>query len=125
MVVDLEPLGGAGDGTRTGGGPVADRRRDVMEQRDSTFVPHVLPIVRGSTVDFPNRDLVLHNLFSLSGPTSFDLGRYRIEGIPPGRYRAVAWHERACPVREVVDIGTGRSTTVDFTVPLEEAHRGQ
>jgi plastocyanin len=51
--------------------------RARAEQRDERFVPHVVPVVRGSTVDFPNGDDVFHNVFSLSSTKSFDLGRYR------------------------------------------------
>jgi hypothetical protein len=47
-----------------------------MRQRGERFVPHVLPIVAGATVDFPNEDPVYHNVFSLSSARSFDLGRY-------------------------------------------------
>ena len=50
-----------------------------MAQHDERFVPHVLPVVQGATVDFPNEDDVYHNVFSLSaaaGPKGFDLGRY-------------------------------------------------
>jgi hypothetical protein len=48
----------------------------AMRQEDLTFVPHVLPIVRGGEVVFPNGDPVFHNVFSLSRAASFDLGRY-------------------------------------------------
>ena len=47
-----------------------------MDQRDQTFVPHVLAITVGTIVDFPNSDLTFHNVFSLSKTKSFDLGRY-------------------------------------------------
>lgn len=47
-----------------------------IDQRDETFVPHVLAIVAGTTVDFPNSDLTYHNVFSLSKTKTFDLGRY-------------------------------------------------
>jgi plastocyanin len=50
--------------------------RPRMDQRNETFVPHVLPIVVGTTVDFPNNDRTYHNVFSLSKTKSFDLGRY-------------------------------------------------
>jgi hypothetical protein len=50
--------------------------RATMDQRDQTFVPHVLAITVGSTVDFPNSDLTFHNVFSLSRTKAFDLGRY-------------------------------------------------
>lgn len=55
------------------------RRHGSMAQHDERFVPHVLPVVQGATVDFPNEDDVYHNVFSLSaaaGPKGFDLGRY-------------------------------------------------
>ena len=48
----------------------------VMDQRHETFVPHVLAITTGTTVDFPNSDRIYHNVFSLSKPSRFDLGRY-------------------------------------------------
>ena len=48
----------------------------TMDQRDQTFVPHVLAITAGTTVDFPNSDVTFHNVFSLSKTRPFDLGRY-------------------------------------------------
>jgi plastocyanin len=48
----------------------------TMDQRSETFVPHVLAITVGTTVDFPNSDVVFHNVFSLSKTRPFDLGRY-------------------------------------------------
>ncbi len=56
----------------------------VMDQRNETFVPHVLAIMTGTTVDFPNSDRFYHNVFSLSKPARFDLGRY-----PAGRFRSI------------------------------------
>jgi len=48
----------------------------VMDQRNETFVPHLLAITTGTTVDFPNSDRFYHNVFSFSKPKRFDLGRY-------------------------------------------------
>jgi plastocyanin len=48
----------------------------TVEQRDEQFVPHTVAVTRGSTVAFPNRDGFFHNVFSLSRPATFDLGRY-------------------------------------------------
>ena len=48
----------------------------VMDQRNETFVPHVLAVMIGTTVDFPNSDKFYHNVFSLSKTRRFDLGRY-------------------------------------------------
>lgn len=50
--------------------------RVSIEQKDEQFVPHTVAITRGSTVEFPNSDPFFHNVFSLSRPATFDLGRY-------------------------------------------------
>ena len=47
-----------------------------MDQRNETFVPHVLAIAAGAVVSFPNSDRFYHNVFSLSKVARFDLGRY-------------------------------------------------
>ena len=56
--------------------PEVEPQRATMDQRNETFVPHVLAITVGTTVDFPNSDNTYHNVFSLRGPRPFDLGRY-------------------------------------------------
>lgn len=48
----------------------------VVEQRNQAFVPHVLAVAVGTTVDFPNHDPVLHNVFSASPAKKFDVGMY-------------------------------------------------
>lgn len=53
-----------------------DPGRAVIDQRDETFVPHVLAVTVGAVVDFPNSDRTFHNVFSLSKVKRFDLGRY-------------------------------------------------
>jgi plastocyanin len=40
--------------------------RAVIDQRNERFVPHVLAVMVGTVVDFPNSDLTYHNVFSLS-----------------------------------------------------------
>lgn len=94
LAPDRRPdIGGLGMG---GGSESVDRRRSVvyletaprgafdtgegpharMDQRNEEFVPHVLAIVAGSWVDFPNDDHTYHNVFSLSKTNEFNLGRY-------------------------------------------------
>jgi plastocyanin len=58
----------------------------VLDQRNETFVPHLVAITTGTTVDFPNSDQIYHNVFSLSKTRSFDLGRYGA-----GRSRSVTF----------------------------------
>ena len=48
-----------------------------MSQKGMVFEPHILPVLRGSTVDFTNDDTVSHNVFAPPGSaTSFNLGIY-------------------------------------------------
>ena len=72
--------------------------RAVMDQRNETFVPHVLAITTGTTVDFPNSDRIYHNVFSLSKTHPFDLGRYAV-----GRSKSIRF-ERPGIVRVFCDI---------------------
>ena len=46
----------------------------IIETRNKAFSPRVLAVPRGSTVRFPNRDPILHNVFSVSRGNAFDLG---------------------------------------------------
>ena len=46
----------------------------TIETRDKQFSPRVLAVPRGSRVRFPNRDPILHNVFSVSRGNAFDLG---------------------------------------------------
>ena len=50
--------------------------RATITQKDEAFVPRVVAITKGSTIDFPNTDPFFHNVFSLSKGANFDLGRY-------------------------------------------------
>jgi len=60
------------EGPANGGGTT----RTTMNQQHEAFAPHVLGVAVGTTVDFPNGDPVLHNVFSTSPPKRFDLGMY-------------------------------------------------
>jgi plastocyanin len=58
-------------------GPTASPpTRAVVRQNREEFVPHLVAVTTGSTVEFPNDDLIFHNVFSLSRAATFDLGRY-------------------------------------------------
>jgi plastocyanin len=51
-------------------------RRVTIRQVNEEFIPHVVAVTTGSAVEFPNEDLIFHNVFSLSRAATFDLGRY-------------------------------------------------
>lgn len=44
----------------------------VLTQKNRKFIPHVLPIVAGSTVDFLNEDDELHTVHAWNGPGQFN-----------------------------------------------------
>jgi plastocyanin len=50
---------------------------EVVTQRDATFTPHVMPVVVGTQVTWPNYDDIFHNVFSVSDAKNFDLGLYK------------------------------------------------
>ncbi len=50
--------------------------REVVSMKSKTFTPHVVAVSAGTTVEFPNEDPILHNVFSVSGD-GFDLGLYK------------------------------------------------
>lgn len=60
----------------------APKQVALLNQRDETFEPRVLPIVEGQSVSFPNQDPIYHNVFSVSPLATFDLGQYKASDAP-------------------------------------------
>jgi plastocyanin len=90
----------------------SEERRARMVQRNERFEPHVLAVVAGTWVDFPNEDRTYHNVFSLSKAKEFNLGRYAV-----GRSQSVRF-ERPGIVRVFCDIHSHMSAFI-----LVFAHR--
>jgi hypothetical protein len=44
-------------------------------QRNAEFIPRVIPITPGSSVQFVNRDRFFHNVFSITPGAKFNIGR--------------------------------------------------
>ena len=53
-----------------------------VAQKDLIFIPSLLPVQVGTSVEFPNLDDTYHSIFSYSPAKRFDLGRYRPEERP-------------------------------------------
>jgi plastocyanin len=68
VVVWLDPL--------KGDAPAAPHRTAQMLQKGKKFVPHILAIPAGTTVEFPNFDPIFHNAFSNFSGQPFDTGLY-------------------------------------------------
>lgn len=64
----------------------------IMDQKDLTFIPHVLPLIMGTAVDFRNSDDVLHNVFSPDKcANKFNLGTW-----PKGEVRSFTFEDEGC-----------------------------
>jgi len=61
--------------SQTNGTAIVDTKR--VNQEKANFTPAVLPIVVGTTVEWPNNDDIYHNVFSMSDAMQFDLGLYK------------------------------------------------
>jgi plastocyanin len=68
------------------------KENPVMDQKNLTFVPHVLPVVKGTTVDFLNSDDVLHNVFTPDKcAEKMNLGTW-----PKGKKKSYTFKEIGC-----------------------------
>jgi len=73
FVVSIEgPVAGQTNAPKT---LSVDTRR--ISQKGAVFLPHVLPVMVGTTVEWPNNDDIFHNVFSMSEARPFDLGLYK------------------------------------------------
>ncbi len=52
------------------------RQTAVMDQKNRTFIPHVLAIQTGTAVRFPNSDDIRHQVYSFSSAKTFQLPLY-------------------------------------------------
>jgi len=63
-----------------------------MDQKNLVFIPHVLPVLAGTTVDFLNSDDVLHNVFTPDKcAEKFNLGSW-----PKGQVRSYTFKTPGC-----------------------------
>ena len=96
--------------------------RAQMRQQDKGFVPRLVAITRGSTVEFPNSDPFFHNVFSLSRGATFDLGRF-----PRGESRSRAFTSPGL-VKVYCHLHSQMSAAImvfdhsRFTVPAGDGH---
>ena len=53
----------------------------ALDQKNLVFIPKVLPILKGTTVDFLNSDDVQHNVFAPGKVEEFNLGTWGFGGV--------------------------------------------
>lgn len=99
VVIWLEPAGPASASPRI-------MAHAAMTQKNKTFLPHILAVQAGTTVDFPNMDPIFHNAFSSFDGKVFDVGLY-----PPGTSRSVRF-DREGVVRVFCNIHSAMSAII-------------
>ena len=57
--------------------------RATMDQAHNAFVPHMLIVQAGTSVLFPNSDIVSHHVYSFSPTKTFELPLYKGNAHPP------------------------------------------
>jgi len=87
--------------------PPPAAKRVEMLQKDKTFLPHVLAVGLGSTVDLPNLDLIFHNAFSNFSGQPFDVGLYA-----PRTSRSVTFNKHSGIVRVFCNIHSTMSAII-------------
>jgi plastocyanin len=98
VVVWMEPTSGAPHQATTS--------TFTLLQKGKKFIPHVLAVPVGATVDFPNADPIFHNAFSNFSGQPFDTGLY-----PPGTSRRITFR-RAGVVRVFCNIHATMSAVI-------------
>lgn len=100
----------------------------IMDQKNKTFVPHVLPVLVGTAVKFPNSDDIQHHVYSFSAAKKFELPLYKGTPANPVIFDAPGVVTLGCNIHDkmnayivVLDTpyfekteGTGR---VEFNLP--------
>lgn len=89
----------------------------ILKQRHLHFSPELLPVLRGTTVEFVNEDPTAHNVFSPSPADPFDLGTFG-EGARTHLFRARGPHVILCNVHVemvawILVLSNPHFTTVD------------
>jgi hypothetical protein len=72
----------------------------ILDQVNKQFVPHLLPIVVGSEVRFPNRDNIHHDVYSFSKPRKFELQLYKGEPASPVTFDQVGVVQVGCNIHD-------------------------
>ena len=71
----------------------------VMDQKNMAFIPHVLPLIKGTTVDFLNSDMVQHNIYSPDAVTdNVNLGTWLKGEVRPFTFNKLGVASMRCNV---------------------------
>ena len=86
--------------------PATPAKPALIAQQGASFRPEFAVVVVGQSIDLPNRDDIVHNVFSFSERNAFDLGLY-----PQGEMRRITL-QHAGVVRVYCSIHESMNATV-------------
>ena len=76
------------------------RKVATMDQKDRTFVPHVLPVQTGTWIEFPNSDNIRHQVYSVSPARRFQLPLYIGKPAVPIQFSTAGVVAIGCNIHE-------------------------
>ena len=85
--------------------PSPTERTAAMDQVHKQFVPHVLPVVVGTAVTFPNHDQIHHHVYSFSRAKTFEMPLYKGENAPPVAFDQPGAVKIGCNIHDWMDGG--------------------
>jgi plastocyanin len=104
----------------------------TMDQAHNAFVPHVLIVQAGTSVLFPNNDVVSHHVYSFSEAKTFEFGLYKGNAHPPLLFETPGLVVLGCNIHDsmlgyilVVDTPHYSLTGADGTLALDALPAGE
>ena len=75
----------------------APKNHAQMDQKGMTFIPYILPVLAGTTVDFANSDAVDHNVFSPDNE-GYNLGKWPKGAIKSYTFKKPGVYTQLCSI---------------------------
>lgn len=92
-----------------------------VDQKNMLFVPHVLPVLAGTTIDFHNSDAVLHNVFSPDACADhFNLGTWPQGQVKSFTFKKPCFASLLCKVHPEMEGFVTVMPTPYFAVTAED-----
>ncbi len=79
-----------------------ENRVAVMDQLNTQFVPYVLPVQKGTYVNFPNSDMIRHHVYSFSTPKVFQIKLYSGTPVEPIFFDQTGVVALGCNIHDVM-----------------------
>ena len=74
----------------------------AMDQINHKFVPHILPVLVGTAVTFPNKDKIHHHIYSFSKAKKFERPLYKGKNVDPVVFDKVGIVKLGCNIHDTM-----------------------